>query len=255
MRLRNAVLTLGLAAFAAAPAFAGNVNISMGFGGPDGPLGTSASYTSGSATITAYGYECSATDATTSGTLSGCAASDLYQKSDGGSEVGLGLAGETDHEIGMDSTSADFLIGLDLSNLLKLGATSITLDFGSWQPGEAYAALGYAANPFLSGTFTLDGLTNTKAWVGNPGTLPGNPQQYSSTFSLNSGDQFLVLLSPCGANPSAPLGPCGSNVTLAGLSATSATPEPGTLALFVTGLLALGFAARRRWVFARNSAN
>ena len=255
MRIRTAILTLGLAAFAAAPAFAGNVNISLGFGGPDGPLGTSASYISNGATITAYGYECSATDATTSGTLSGCAAANLYQKSDGGSEVGLGLEGETDHEIGMDSNTADFLIGLDVSDLFKLGATSITLDFGSWQPGEAYAVLGYGSNPFLGGTFTLDGLTNTKAWVGNPGTLPGNPQQYSSTFNLNSGDEFLVLLSPCGANPSAPLGPCGSNVTLSGLSSSYVTPEPGTLALFLTGLLALGFAARRRWTLARNSAN
>ncbi|MFZ0214239.1 MAG: PEP-CTERM sorting domain-containing protein [Candidatus Acidiferrales bacterium] len=254
MKFKHTILALGLAAFAAAPAFAGNVNVSLGFGGPDGPLGTSASYTSNGATITAYGYECSATDATTSGTLSGCTAANLYQKSDGGSEVGLGLEGEEDHEFGMDSNSADFLIGLDVSNLFKLGATSITLDFGSWQPGEAYAVLGYGSNPFSSSPFTLNS-SNTKAWVGNPGTLPGNPQQYSSTFNLNSGDEFLVLLSPCGADPSAPLGSCGGNVTLEGLSSSYVTPEPGTLALFVTGLLALGFAARRSWALARDSAS
>lgn len=251
MRAKTAVLAATFAAFTTMPAFAGSVSFAPT--GPDTALGTSAIYSLGGTTITAYGYECSANNATTGGTLSGCVGTDLYAKNDGGAEVGLGLAGETDHEIGMDSTSADFLVGLDVSNLVKIGATSMTLTFGSWQPGETYAVLGYGSNPFLgflgnpSFTLTLDGATNTKAFEGNDGKLPGNPQSFSSSFDLNSGDEFLVLLSPCAANRTAPLGPCGSNVTLE----SAATPEPGTLALFLTGLLGLGFGMRRRFAFQR----
>jgi len=242
-------MTLGvvLAMFAAGPAFAGSVTIN--FGG-SGSLGSAQSFLSGA--VVAYGYECSATNATTGGTLSNCVQNNLAEKMDGSSETGLGLAGEGngENEIGFDSTNADFLLGLDVSGLLKLGATSMTLSFGSVQPGEAYAILGYASNPFGAASFTLDN-TNTRAFVGNDGTTTN--QVFSSTFSLNSDDQFLVILSPCAfaGSPADKNGPCGGNVLLGSLSSNVPTPEPGTLALFATGLLALGFGMRRRFAFQR----
>lgn len=235
-------------ALGASAAFAGTVNVNFNFGGSDGPLGNTASYTSGAAMITAYGYECTASDSTSTATLSACSGSPLYQKSDGGAEVGLGLAGETDHEIGYDR-SGDFVMGLDLSDLVSLGVRSITLDFGSLQPGEAGAALGYASNPFGLSSFTL---TNTQAWCGyKTPTCKYSGDTASETFNLNASDEFLVLMSPCGASTVSKTGYCGSNVTLDTLSGTSATPEPGTIALFLTGLLMLGFVTRRRWAVQR----
>lgn len=247
MKVKTGLLGLVLAMFAAGPAFAGNVNIN--FGG-SGPLGATQPFLSGA--VVAYGYECSATDATTGGTLSNCMPNNLAEKMDGPTETGLGLMGEGngENEIGFDSTDADFLLGLDVSGLLKLGATSMTLSFGSVQPGEAYAVLGYGFNPFTAGSFTLDN-TNTKAFVGNDGTT--TDQVFSSTFNLNTEDQFLVILSPCAfaENPADKQGPCGGNVLLGSLNSNVPTPEPGTLALFATGLLGLGFGMRRRFAFQR----
>lgn len=247
MRARIAGIGMGILLFGASAAFAGPTTYNFNFVPPmgsDSALGTSATYTStGGATITAYGYECSATTPSSTDTLSGCVASDLYQKNDSSFELGLGLAGEEDHEIGWDGPSADYVMGLNVADLESLGVTELKLTFGSVEPGEAFAALGYSSDPFTSSSFAL---TNTKAWFGNDGSYP---QVDSATFDLNAQDEYLVLISPCGASPGVPL-PCGSNVTLVGASG-SMTPEPGSIALFATGLLMLGFATRKRWATQR----
>jgi hypothetical protein len=248
MKMRTAFCALFLTMFATVPAFAGSTNFSFGFGGSDMTLGTSQGYMSNGATITAYGYQCSATTPSSTDTLSNCSASALYQKNDGGAEVGLGLAGETDHEIGWDGPNSDFVVGLDVSSLFKLGATSMTLSFGSVQPGEAYAIFGYGSSPF-GGSVMLSGHLVDGQLVGNDGSTTA--QVFSSTIDLNASDEFLVFTSPCSAAaPGSPLD-CGSNVTLGSLTSSAPTPEPGTLALFMTGLLALGFCMRRRLAFQR----
>lgn len=244
MKVRNGLALLVLGVFGATPAFAGSVNFSFGFAGSDSKLGSSQTYLDNGAAITAFGYKCSAATASSTDTLSGCTASDLYQKNDGGAELGLGLFAEgPGHEIGFDGSHSDYVMGLNVSDLYDMGATTLKLSFGSVEPGEAFAVLGYASDPFLAGTpFAL---SNTKAWFGNNGSY-GDID--SATFDLNAQDQFLVLIAPCGAS-SNPSGPCGSNVTLLGLS--GATPEPATIALFATGLLLLGSAARKRLALAR----
>jgi len=236
MRAKLVILGLVGIFLSTTPAFASGVNIN--FGGVDGTLGTSAAYGSGGLTVTASGYICDAATPSSTNTLSNCAATALYQKNDSLAENGLGLAGQGggQNEIGWDGPSADYVIGLDVSNLFNLGVTSIKLSFGSVQPGEAYAILGYASDPFLNSSFAL---TNTKAFVGNDGST--SAQVFSSTIGLNANDEFLVLVSPCGASLKPP--PCGSNVLLDSL--TAPTPEPGTLLLMGSGLLLLGFGVRR----------
>src|SRR5487761_553162 len=214
MRIRFAVWAFIVLFLGASPVFASGASFNFSFGGPDTTLGTSQSYTSNGATITANGYVCSATSPSSTATLSNCSATNLFAKTGGLSETALGLAGEGDgeREIGWDGPNADYVVGLNVSSLFNLGATSMTLSFGSVQPGEAYAILGYGSDPFLNSSFTL---TNTKAWVGNDGST--SAQVFSSTISLNANDQFLVLISPCGASLNPP--PCGSNIVLDSLTA------------------------------------
>lgn len=245
MRARFAT-ALGILVFGATSALAGPMSFNFGFGGPDTTLGTSQSFMSNGATITAFGYECSAPSPSSTSTLSNCAASALFAKSDGGAEVGLGLAGEAEHEIGFDGPTADFVMGLDVSSLVKLGATSMTLNFGSVQPGEAYAIFGFGSNPF-GGDVVLNGNLVDGQLVGNDGST--SAQVFSSTIGLNASDEFLVFTSPCAASTSTDL-VCGSNVTLAG--GVASTPEPGTIALFAIGLAMLGFATRKRWATQRS---
>jgi hypothetical protein len=247
MRARIAAIVgvAGLLFFGTSAAFATPTTYNFNFVGSDSALGTSATYTStGGATITAYGYECSAATPSSTDTLSGCVASNLYQKDDSSFELGLGLAGEEDHEIGWDGPNADFVMGLNVADLESLGVNELNLTFGSVEPGEAFAVLGYASDPFAANApFAL---TNTKAWFGNDGSFPDVD---SATIYLDSSDEYLVFVSPCGASPGVPL-PCGSNVTLVG--AAGATPEPGSIALFASGLLMLGFAMRKRWAMQRS---
>ena len=223
---------------AAGSAFAGPVNFDFVFTGSNSTLEISQIYTSNGATLTDYGFECSAPSASSVSTLSSCAASDLYQSANG-----VGLAGLSNHLLGYESSTQDFVEGMNLSDLLSLGVKGVTITFNNVGPGEAFAVLGYPSNPFASGSPIV--LTNTKAWS----------EVDSATFDLNAQDDFLILISPCGAAwpPSKRNGPCGSYLAPVSLtaSAVAPTPEPGTVALFATGLMLLGFATRKRWAMQR----
>lgn len=244
MRVRNGLAVVALALFGASSAFAGTVDFTFNFGGPNMDLDTPIqNYTSTvatiTATITAYGFECSAPTPMSTSVLSNCAASNLYQ-----TPGGLGLANQVDQEIGWEGTNADYVIGMNLSDLFSLGVKSIILSFSNVGPGQAWAALGYPSDPFTPGaSIQLGG--DTKAWS----------EIDSWTFNLGPDDEYLILISSCGAS-SNPNGPCGSYlspITLTGSTThLTPTPEPGTIALFATGLLMmLGFATRKRWALQR----
>jgi hypothetical protein len=245
MRVRNGLAVLALGIFGATSAFAGAVNFDFVFSGPNSTLGTSNVYTSNGATLTDYGFECSAPTAQSTSTLSSCAASALYQSADG-----VGLAGETDHFpgqpdnlIGYESSTQDFVEEMNLTDLYALGARWVTITFNNVTAWEAFAVLGYGSNQFTPDAQIQLG-ANTKAWS----------EVDSATFDLNPQDEYLILISSCGASPN-PKGPCDGFLAPVSLTASSTkpTPEPGTIALFATGLLMmLGFAARRRFAMQRN---
>ncbi|MGB7024941.1 MAG: PEP-CTERM sorting domain-containing protein [Candidatus Acidiferrales bacterium] len=214
MKAKFAMVALGALLFATAPVFASGVNFD--FSTPAGTLGVSQTYTSNSVTITAYGFSACSGGITVA--LTSCSRNDLYGKTSGGDENGLGLTGTSDFEIGTNQ-----MVQLDLTNLINAGATSVTLQIGSVQPGEGYD-IWEGSSLGSSGSLVI---TN--------GQLDETP----FTVNLNSKDPYLGVSA------------YADDVLLSSLAA-SPTPEPGTLALLGTGLLGFGFGLRRR--FANHSA-
>src|SRR5579864_849479 len=210
MKAKFATVILGALLFAGAPVFGNGVNFN--FLTPAGTLGVSQTYTSNSVTITAYGFSACSGGITVA--LTNCSTNDLYGKTSGGDENGLGLAGTSDFEIGTNQ-----MVQLDLTNLINAGATSVTLQIGSVQSGEGYDI--------------WEGST-----LGSSGSLVitnGQLDETPFTVNLNSKDPYLAVSA------------YANDVLLSSLAA-SPTPEPGTLALLGTGLLAFGFGLRRRFV-------
>ncbi len=95
------------------------------FSNPSGCLGVSQTYIAGGMTITAYGYDGSGNPV------------NLYGKTGGGDENGLGLCGQKDNEI-----TVNHYVVLDLADLIAKGAQNPQMWIGSVQPGELYDIAG-----------------------------------------------------------------------------------------------------------------
>ena len=212
MRLKMAAIVAGVIMMAST-AWAGTLNYNFS-AGLSGQQGTSLSYTQGGYTITAYGYQVG---------QPGNTPEDLYVKTSGGDESGLGLANEYDHEI-----ESNQFVQLNLTNLVTAGMTNGDLTIGSVQSGEGYSictssALGTLGNCPSSG----DGQLNDQAF----------------SVSWSASDPYLSIR---GWVP--PDGNSKANVLVMDFSTsapTSDTPEPASLALMGTGLLCVAFAYRR----------
>jgi PEP-CTERM motif len=232
MKAKFSALAFAIALFAAAPAFASGVTLSYDFSSPAGTLGTSQMYMSNGVSITAFGDVCHASSGTSTH-LTSCTASDLYGKQDGIGETGLGLAGEDDHEIGWNDSHHDYILGVDLSDVLGHGVTSLTMEFGSVQRGENISLWGYSSNPFGS---SLSLTNNILSFNGNSDSTA----DYSFTLPIDSTDEFMVVTSQSD---------CAGDILLTSASGMeqSQTPEPGTLVLLGSGLLSLFGIAKRKF--------
>lgn len=226
MKNKIALWVLGLSLVWAAPAFATGTTIN--FGSPNTISGDTATFTFDSHTITAMGFQC------TDNGLGSCSTSGvmLSTKDDGDGETGLGIVGgpHGDNEIQSNS-----FIQLDFSDLASLGITSLTLQIQSVQNGEGFRL-------FQSNAAGMPGtsmLTVTGNGTNNPSSV------VTTTVSVNFATNAFIDISALNSNAANNdvLLETGSMATPSGPN--SPTPEPATLALFGTGLLALGFAVRR----------
>ena len=208
-------ILMGIAAIAWATTAQAAVEID--FNNPTGNLGTSEVYTSGSLTVTAYGFN----DENTPG--------DLWGKSDGGDEEGLGLASDPSgqHEIwyANDDFATVPFISLDVSALFGQ-VSGAQVFFGSTTAGEVWYILGSNTAGVL-GTL-LDGGTSEGTWIDLLNWGDYDYYQFVSGGTQVNG-QFTT-----------------GNVLLGGISLTQSVPEPATWAMMLLGFGAIGFAFRRR---------
>jgi hypothetical protein len=138
---------------------------------------------------------------------------DLFGKMDGGSENGVGIARQRDNEI----TNSTF-IELDLSSVTN----PFSLSIGSTQDVEGFKVC------FSNSLGTLGGSCQD---FFHPGSDPFSTPYFTKPL----GDQFVTITADRE----------DSNVLLDGLT-TTATPEPNSLLLFGTGIIAAAGVVRKK---------
>jgi MYXO-CTERM domain-containing protein len=163
---------------------------------------TTANYTSNGQTITATSFS--------------SPGHDLYIKTEGGDESGLGITGTSDNEI-----ESGAFIQLDFSNLANAGATSGFLTLDSVQSGEGYKVCASSSAASDSGTCLTGSLDDTAFAIDFSKSAP------FIDISSTTGD---VLVSSASVDSPASVD----------------TPEPSSMALALLGLAGLAFMAIRR---------
>ena len=198
MRLKlTTAAIIGAAMLLATTTWANTNPITWNFDSPTGVLGTSQTYTAGGITLTAYGF--SNVNSPT----------DLYGKSLGASEQGLGIAGLPNNEIGGSA-----FVQVNLSPLFPQ-FTSGMLSIGSVQPGENYDIW----------------VSNTLGVLGTEIIVNGTGEDTQIPISFVDGSPFLGISAGTSGNVL--------------LSTLTVSPEPASLSLFGIGLFLAAFLVRR----------
>src|SRR5215469_6205237 len=184
---------LGVCFLTAAPVFADSTTFA--FVGTLGDIGKTDTFTSGSLSLVATGYSAPGMTA------------DMWAKSEGPIETGIGLASQIHHEI-----SGNMFIQLNLTQILAVHPYSLVLVIDSIEAGEAYNVWG----------------SNT---AGQLGMLLAS-HQTSRTFTLPDLGTFDYISITTPSDTSV-----FSNVTLEDVDVS--TPEPSSAGLLLWGLVAL----------------
>ena len=181
---------------------------------PNTDAGTSKiTYTNGGLSVTAWGF------------LNAGGNENLYVKSSGPGETGLGTIIDTaDHEI-----TADDFVNFDFSNLLANHITSAQITIESLQQNEFYTIC-------QGGTVGLIGISKTC----KSGTEVGNTLDHTISISWTSSADDIFGIQGYGVG--------GGDVLVQGITFTtpSPTPEPASLLLFGTGIASFLLKGKRR---------
>ena len=182
---------------------------------PGAAVGFSKTYTNGSLTVVASGFDQTNTATT------------LFEKNGGAGEVGLGLANDPtgNNEIAFDHG----FVQMDVSQLLGK-VSDISFFLNSLTDGETYSVFGSNSSGAYSGLAQVS--STNPAGVSLPQLGTWKYYDFVSTQSVSG---------------------THSNFLLGGLTMT-AVPEPGTWATMLLGFGLMGFGLRRRLRLGRAQA-
>ena len=179
-----------------------SADLAYNFSTPTGNLGNTHVYTNNGVSITAHGFN------NAGQTL------DLWGKNDGGSEDGVGLAIDGDHEIGTNN-----FVQLDMANFWAANPSDMRMSIGSVQQSEGWSL--YTSNTLGSlGSLLFSGTTD------HPNTFAINPLPDSFRYLSVQASAFNVLLSTLTAKQ-------------------VSVPEPTTI-LLLSSTLAMAIKRRRK---------
>jgi hypothetical protein len=196
-------------------------------------LGLDYSESSNGITLTAYGLTAPANL-----TQPGTAGPDLYAKSAGSGENGLGLSTNSDRNTGMINDG----VQVDFANVLAaVPIATVIMAISGLQSGESWAI--YGSNTLL----TVAGASKTDGTLGEP-LLSGSGSNADPTVTVTLPDwgeyTYYTLTA---TNPAI----CDSEDILLGAvtvggGLTQSTPEPGSLVLAGTALIVIGVLMKKR---------
>ena len=212
--MKNSLIALGvLAAAMSAPAGATPVN-----------LGADGTGNLGSSTASFLGGSLTAQVVTVSGSsVTSVTSPNLYYKTSGGDETGLGIVAPTENEI-------YYPYGIELTR--TSGVTFNSVVIGSVQNPESWDIRGWNGTSWVE----LGGSPGVGGAVGGQITVTG----------LAAYTSILVDTPFANGTHGTNGGADGNNILLDSVDVSNQVPEPAMLSLMGLGLAALGFARRRK---------